>query len=74
LREEVGADVISEHRKFLMNDFENYNIHTITGAKVSKFYDDGVKIIIYIPLLVQKFLNFMMMVSTIYLQMAQSMI
>lgn len=42
LREEVGADVISEHRKFLMNDFENYNIHTITGAKVSKFYDDGV--------------------------------
>ncbi|HGS9867127.1 TPA: FAD-dependent oxidoreductase [Clostridioides difficile] len=42
LRKEVGADVISEHRKFLMNDFENYNIHTITGAKVSKFYDDGV--------------------------------
>ncbi len=42
LREEVGADVISEHRKFLMNDFENYNIHTITGAKVSKFYDNGV--------------------------------
>lgn len=42
LREEVGADVISEHRKFLMNDFENYNIHTVTGAKVAKFYDDGV--------------------------------
>lgn len=42
LREQVGADVISEHRKFLMDDFESYNIHTVTGAKVAKFYNDGV--------------------------------
>lgn len=42
LRDEVGADVISEHRKFLMKDFEEYNIKSVTGAKVSQFYKDGV--------------------------------
>lgn len=41
-RDECGADVISEHRVFLMEDFENYNVKQITGAKVCKFYEDGV--------------------------------
>lgn len=41
-RDTVGADVISEHRKFLMEDFENYHIGEITSAKVVKFYADGV--------------------------------
>lgn len=42
LRDKVGADVISEHRKYLMKDFEDYNIKTVTGAKVSQFHKDGV--------------------------------
>jgi 2,4-dienoyl-CoA reductase-like NADH-dependent reductase (Old Yellow Enzyme family)/thioredoxin reductase len=42
LRDQVGADVISEHRKFLMKDFEDYNIETVTGAKVSSFFEGGV--------------------------------
>jgi 2,4-dienoyl-CoA reductase-like NADH-dependent reductase (Old Yellow Enzyme family)/thioredoxin reductase len=42
LRDEVGADVISEHRKFLMKDFDEYKIKTVTGAKVAKFFEDGV--------------------------------
>lgn len=42
LREKVGADVISEHRKYLMKDFEDYKIQTVTGAKVSEFHEDGV--------------------------------
>lgn len=41
-RDKVGADVISEHRVYLMEDFENYGIKEITGAKVCQFYDDGV--------------------------------
>lgn len=42
LRDEIAADVISEHRKFLMRDFKEYEIKSITGAKVSKFHKDGV--------------------------------
>lgn len=42
-RDTVGADVISEHRKFLMKDFEEYKIQEITSAKVCKFYEDGVE-------------------------------
>lgn len=42
LRDEVGADVISEHRKFLMKDFDKYKIRTVTGAKVAKFFKGGV--------------------------------
>ncbi len=42
LREEVAADVISEHRVFLMKDFEDYNIKTVTNAKVAEFFEDGV--------------------------------
>lgn len=42
LRDEIGADVISEHRKYLMKDFEEYKIKTITGAKVARFFEGGV--------------------------------
>ena len=42
-RDTVGADVIHEHRVYLMKDFEDYNIKEITGAKVCKFYEDGVE-------------------------------
>jgi len=42
LRDEVGADVISEHRKLLMKNFEEYKINAITEAKVSGFFADGV--------------------------------
>ncbi len=42
LREEIGADVISEHRKFLMKDFEEYKIKAVTNAKVARFFEGGV--------------------------------
>lgn len=42
-RDAVGIDVITEHRKYLMKDFEEYKIREITGAKVCKFYEDGVE-------------------------------
>jgi len=42
LRDEVGADVISEHRKLLMKNFEEHKIKSITEAKVSGFFADGV--------------------------------
>ncbi|AJH01625.1 NADH oxidase [Clostridium beijerinckii] len=42
LRDKVGADVISEHRKFLMKDFEEYRIKSVTNAKVAKFFEGGV--------------------------------
>lgn len=42
-RDAVGADVISEHRKYLMKDFEEYKIKEITSAKVCKFFEDGVE-------------------------------
>ena len=41
-RDTVGADVIHEHRVYLMEDFENYGIQEITGAKVCQFFEDGV--------------------------------
>ncbi len=41
-RDTVGADVIHEHRVFLMEDFKNYDIKKITNARVYKFYEDGV--------------------------------
>lgn len=46
LRDEVGADVISEHRKLLMRNFEEYKIKTITEAKVSGFFEGGVSYIL----------------------------
>ena len=42
-RDTVGADVIHEHRVFLIEDFKNYGIKEITGAKVCKFFGDGVE-------------------------------
>lgn len=42
-RDTVGADVISEHRKYLMKDFDEYEIKQITSAKVCKFFEDGVE-------------------------------
>ena len=41
-RDECGADVIHEHKVFLMEDFEKYGINQITSAKVCQFYEDGV--------------------------------
>lgn len=41
-RDTVGADVIHEHRVFLMKDFKEYGIQEITGAKVCEFFSDGV--------------------------------
>ena len=43
LRGEIGADVIREHKIYLMKDFEQYRICQITGAKVCRFYKDGVE-------------------------------
>lgn len=42
LRDTLGADVISEHRVFLMKAFEKYSVKGITGAKVESFEKDGV--------------------------------
>ena len=42
-RDTVGADVIHEHRVYLMKDFEEYGIGQITGAKVCRFFEDGVE-------------------------------
>ena len=43
LRGEIGVDVIREHKIYLMKDFEQYRIGQITGAKVCRFYKDGVE-------------------------------
>ena len=42
LRDQLGPDVIPEHRKFLMKDFETYKVQGVTGAKVAQFFTDGV--------------------------------
>lgn len=42
LRDQLGPDVIPEHRKFLMKDFEVYKVQGVTGAKVAQFFTDGV--------------------------------
>lgn len=42
-RDAVGADVIHEHRVYLMEDFKNYEVKEITGAKVCRFFEDGVE-------------------------------
>ena len=42
-RDTVGADVLHEHRVYLMKDFEDYGIQQITGAKVCRFFEDGVE-------------------------------
>ena len=42
LRDQLGPDVIPEHRKFLMKDFEACKVQGVTGAKVAQFFTDGV--------------------------------
>lgn len=42
-RDEIGADMIHEHKIYLMRNFEEYGIKKITGAKVCRFYPDGVE-------------------------------
>lgn len=42
MRDEVAADVISEHKIFLKKDFADYNIKCVTGAKVARFFEGGV--------------------------------
>ena len=41
-RDTMGADMISEHRKLVMNSFRENGIHQINNAKVCRFYSDGV--------------------------------
>ena len=42
-RDSLGADMIGEHRKLLMQDFDEYGVRQITGAKVLAFLPDGVE-------------------------------
>ena len=42
LRDQLGPDVIPEHRKFLMKDLSEYNVEGVTSAKVAQFFPDGV--------------------------------
>ena len=46
LRSELGADVIPEHKKFLMKELKEYQVEGITGAKVTGFYEDGVSYVL----------------------------
>lgn len=41
LRDTIAADVIGEHRKYLMQDLENYKVQMITKASVTEFLPDG---------------------------------
>ncbi|BAK45273.1 FAD-dependent oxidoreductase [Eggerthella sp. YY7918] len=41
-RDTMGADMIGEHRKYLMKNFAEYGVEQINNAKVCAFYDDGV--------------------------------
>ncbi len=42
MRDEIGPDVIHEHRVFLMKAFEEYHIEQITSAAVCEIFSDGV--------------------------------
>ena len=42
-RDSMGADMINEHRKFVMKDFDEYGVISINDAKVCKFFEDGVE-------------------------------
>lgn len=42
-RDNMGADMISEHRKLVMNSFQEYGIRQVNNAKVCRFYPDGVE-------------------------------
>lgn len=41
-RDECGADMIHEHKVYVMQDFKEYGIDQITSAKVVEFFEDGV--------------------------------
>lgn len=41
-RDTMGADMIGEHRKYLMESFAEYGVEQINNAKVCAFYPDGV--------------------------------
>lgn len=42
MRHEIGPDVIHEHRIFLMEGLEKYDVQKITDAAVSEIFSDGV--------------------------------
>lgn len=42
LRDTLGADIISEHRLYVMDHFREYNVKGITQAQVLAFYPDGI--------------------------------
>ncbi|HEY5575421.1 MAG TPA: FAD-dependent oxidoreductase [Clostridiaceae bacterium] len=42
MRDAVAPDVMSEHRIFLMKDFAEYGIKSVTGAAVAEFFEGGV--------------------------------
>lgn len=42
-RNEIGADIIHEHKIYLMKNFDEYGVKQITGAKVCRFFPDGVE-------------------------------
>lgn len=42
-RNEIGADIIREHKIYLMKNFDEYGVKQITGAKVCRFFPDGVE-------------------------------
>jgi pyruvate/2-oxoglutarate dehydrogenase complex dihydrolipoamide dehydrogenase (E3) component len=42
MRDAIGADVIHEHRVFLMEGFEKYGIEQIVNAAVTEIFSDGV--------------------------------
>lgn len=42
-RDTMGADMISEHRKYVMRDFDEYGVVQVNSAKVCKFFEDGVE-------------------------------
>ena len=45
-RDSLGADMIAEHRKEILKDFDEYHVEQITNAKVTKFFADGIE---YVP-------------------------
>ncbi len=42
LKDTIGADMIAEHRKFVLRGLKEHHTQCVTGAKVTCFYEDGV--------------------------------
>lgn len=42
LQNSVGADMISEHRKFVLQELEEHHTRCVTNARIQCFYEDGV--------------------------------